>query len=427
MEPPLDFYTMVDCNNFYVSCERVFAPALEGRPVVVLSNNDGCVVARSDEAKALGIQTGEAVFKREDFYVRHGVRRLSSNYALYGDMSARVMQALARFAPEIERYSIDESFLRPGPRPPAALLALAADIRRTVRQWTGIPVCVGLARTKTLAKLANRIAKKMPGGDGVRLLAEAEDIAACLAQTAAGDIWGIGRRHARFLAEQGIATARQLARAPREWVRRHLAVTGLRTVLELNGEPCIPFEENPPPARSLMCSRSFGERVADPGSLEEALSTHVQRAAEKLRRRGLVAGAVQVFLETSRFPPEDYRANGGGAALAAPTAYTPALHAAALRILRAVCRPGRSYQKIGVLLLELAPAGDRQATLWEPAAEPARAQDALMQAVDRVNARYGRGTLALAAGGLGPRRWHMRQKHRSPRYTTRWADLPVAR
>lgn len=419
------FTLMVDCNNFYVSCERVFDATLEGRPVVVLSNNDGCVIARSNEAKALEIAIGDPVFKRKDFFARHGVRILSSNYALYGDMSARVMQVLARFSPDVERYSIDEAFLRSPARAPDGLRSLAEDIRRTVQRWTGIPVCVGMARTKTLAKIANRLAKKTPGSGGVWLLDDPADIEARLAQVAVDDVWGIGRRYASFLRARGIATALQLARQPHDWVRRHLTIGGLHTVMELGGEPCIPFEENPPPARSLLCSRSFGERVADLGSLEEALSTHVQRAAEKLRKKGLRAGAVQAFLETSRFRPEEYFAHSGCQALAAPTAYTPELHAAALRILRAIYRRGHAYQRIGVLLLDLVPEGARQLTFWDLDAEQPRHQ-ALMQALDKVNATYGRGTLVLAAAGLGAKSWHMRQERRSNRYTTRWAELPVA-
>ena len=420
------FTLMVDCNNFYVSCERVFDAALAGRPVVVLSNNDGCVIARSNEAKALEIAIGDPVFKRKDFFARHGVQILSSNYALYGDMSARVMQVLARFSPDVERYSIDEAFLRCPPRPPDELRTLAEDIRRTVLRWTGIPACVGVARTKTLAKIANRLAKKTPASGGVWLLDDPADIAARLAQVAVDDVWGIGRRYAAFLRGRGIVTALQLARQPRDWVRRHLTIGGLHTVMELGGEPCIPFEENPPPARSLLCSRSFGERVADLGSLEEALSTHVQRVAEKLRQKGLRAGAVQAFLETSRFrPSEEYFAHSGCQALAAPTAYTPELHAAALRILRAIYRPGHAYQRIGVLLLDLVPEGARQLTFWDLDAEQPR-HKALMQALDKVNATCGRGTLVFAAAGLGPKAWHMRQERRSNRYTTRWAELPVA-
>ena len=419
-----DFCLMVDSNNFYASCERVFAPRLEGKPVVVLSNNDGCVIARSNEAKALGIAMGEPAYKREDFYARNGVRGFSSNYALYGDMSARVMRTLGHFSAEAEVYSIDECFLMLRGMSSESLLAVAREIRATVRKWTGIPVGVGIARTKTLAKVANRLAKK---GDGVRLLEDGEDIDEVLAATETGDVWGIGRRGARYLAACGVRTALDLARRPDDWVRRHRTVTGLRTALELRQIPCIALEDAPPPARSLVCSRSFGRRVESLESLEEAVSAYVQRAAEKLRRKGLVAGAVQVFLETNRFQPDPRHEASLCRALPAPTADTLALHGPALQILRDIFKAGYKYQKAGVILLDLAPAGNRQLSFLEPRGEEKKRRDALMAVLDRANAMYGRGALTLAASGLGDKAWHMRQERRSPRYTTSWAELPLVR
>ncbi len=422
-----EFYAMVDCNNFYVSCERVFDPALEGRPVVVLSNNDGCVIARSNEAKALGISMGEPAFRRQEFFTGNQVRVFSSNYALYGDMSARVMRILEGFSPEMERYSIDEAFLRLPSVGGDDLLDLAREIRRTVGAWTGIPVCVGLARTKTLAKIANRLAKKTPESGGVWLLDDPEGIEAQLARIGVGDVWGIGRRYARFLQAKGVDTALKLKQMPRDWVRRHLTIAGLHTVLELEQIPCIPFGENPAPARSLVCSRSFGTRVSDLDSLEEALSSHVQRAAEKLRARKLLAGAVQVFLETNRFQPGPQYNGSACQALQAPTAYTPVLHALALRVLRGIYRQGYRYQKVGVLLAGLVQEGNRHLSFMEPVGERKAAQEALMAVLDKVNASYGRGTLTLGASRTGPKPWHMRQERRSPRYTTAWAELPVVR
>lgn len=419
-----DFHLMVDCNNFYASCERVFNPGLEGKPVVVLSNNDGCVIARSGEAKALGIAMGEPAYKREAFYARHGVRVFSSNYALYGDMSARVMRTLSLFSAEAEVYSIDECFLLLRGMSSASLIETAREIRSTVKKWTGIPVGVGIARTKTLAKAANRLAKR---GDGVRLLEDDEDIDRVLGDMETGDVWGIGRRNARYLAACGVHTALDLKRRPDDWVRRHLTVTGLRTVLELRQTPCIALEDAPPPARSLVCSRSFGRRVESLESLEEAVSSYVQRAAEKLRRKGLVAGAVQVFLETNRFQPDPKHEASLCRALPAPTADTLALHAPALEILRAMYKPGYKYQKAGVILLDLAPAGQRQLSFLEPRGEEKRKRDALMNVLDRANTLFGRGALTLAASGVGKKEWHMRQERRSPRYTTSWAELPLVR
>ena len=422
-----DFFAMVDCNNFYVSCERVFQPALEGKPVVVLSNNDGCVIARSNEAKALGIAMGEPAFKRKSFFEGNGVRIFSSNYALYGDMSARVMQVLAGFSPEVEIYSIDESFLLFRAMRPDRLVQIADDIRRTVHKWTGIPVCVGIARTKTLAKVANRLAKKTPASNGVWLLDEAQDIERQLAKIDVGDVWGIGRRYSRFLKASGIDTADKLERAPRDWVKKHLTIAGLHTVLELGQIPCIAFEEAPPPAKSLVCSRSFGARIAELESLEEALSAYVQRAAEKLRAKRLLAGVVQVFAETSRFHPDPQYTGSGSQALAAPTSYTPILHAQALRILRRIYREGFRYQKVGVMFLELVPENNRQLSFMEPSGEERRKQQALMTLLDKANDKYGHRILTLASSGVGRKPWHMRQERKSPRYTTCWAELPLVK
>lgn len=419
-----DFCLMVDCNNFYVSCERVFNPRLEGRPVVVLSNNDGCVIARSNEAKALGIAMGEPAYTRADFYAHNSVQVFSSNYALYGDMSARVMRTLSLFSAETEVYSIDECFLWLRGLDSASLLDAAREIRRTVQKWTGIPVGVGIARTKTLAKVANRLAKK---GKGVRLLENEDDIDTVLQGAEPGDVWGVGRKSARFLAACGVQTALDLKRRPDDWIRRHLTVTGLRTALELRQIPCIDLENAPPPARSLVCSRSFGTRVENLASLEEAVSAYVQRAGEKLRRRGLLAGVVQVFLETNRFQPGPQHAPSRCQALPAPTSDTLTLHETALAILRAIHKPGCRYQKAGVTLLDLSPAKGRQLSFLKSEGEGKQRRDALMRVMDRVNARHGRGTLTLAASGLGEKEWHMRQEHRSPRYSTSWAELPVAR
>lgn len=422
-----DFYAMVDCNNFYVSCERVFCPALEGRPVVVLSNNDGCVIARSNEAKALGIAMGEPAFKRKDFFAANGVRVFSSNYALYGDMSARVMQVLDRFSPEVENYSIDESFLVFRSTPSDKLILIAQDIRQTVLKWTGIPVCVGLARTKTLAKVANRLAKKTPSSNGVWLLDNIEDTKQQLGKVEVGDVWGIGRQYARFLQANGIRNALQLSQCSRNWTKKHLTISGLHTVLELNQIPCIPLEENPAPAKSLVCSRSFGSRVSDLASLEEALSEYVHRASEKLRNKKLMTNAVQVFVETNRFQNDPQYFGRAVQTLPAPTAYTPVILQKALCILRGIYREGFRYQKVGVMLLELVSEGNRQISFMEPSMTDKEKQKTLMNVLDKVNSAYGRGTLKLAASGLGTKPWHMRQELRSPRYTTCWREIPVVR
>lgn len=422
------FFAMVDCNNFYVSCERAFNPSLEGVPVVVLSNNDGCVIARSSEAKALGVGMGEPEFKRRSFFARHGVRVFSSNYALYGDMSARVHRVLSRFTPEVEPYSIDECFLLLPCRDPERLVSLAHEIRRTVGQWTGIPVCVGLARTKTLAKVANRLAKQRAESGGVWLFDDPAGIKAELARFDVEDVWGIGRRNAAKLRRAGVHTALDLTRRTRDWVREKLTVCGLRTMLELQDIPAIPFEDAPPPARSITCSRSFGVRMTALPPLEEALSTYVQRAAEKLRSRRLVAGAVQVFVTTARLSPDRQYANCGTLALPVPSAYTPDLLDRGLSILRTLYRPDYRYQKLGVLLLDLVPVDRRQLTFAEfEESGDADRRGALMRTLDAVNTRFGRDALRYAGAGVGPKPWHMRQRHLSQRFTTAWSELPTAR
>ncbi len=425
---PALFYAMVDCNNFYVSCERVFDPRLEDKPVVVLSNNDGCVIARSNEAKALGIGMGEPAYKREAFFAAHGVAVFSSNYTLYGDMSERVFQTLCRFSSDVERYSIDECFLLLHGKRHDTLVNLAHEIRRTVFQWTGLPVCVGLAHTKTLAKVANRLAKKRPESNGVQLLEGHPQIERELADLDVGDVWGIGRRNAKKLHAQGVHTALDLTRRPQDWVRKRLTVCGLRTMLELREIPAVPWEDAPPVAQSVTCSRSFGTRVTRLTDLEEAVCTYIQRAAEKLRTKGLRAGAVQVHVTTNRFAGDPKYSNSGTLTLPEPTSYTPHLQAAACTVLHRIFREGYKYQKAGVLLLEICQENQRQLTFAEftQSATTARNEN-LMRTLDEINARHGQSTLHFAATGKGPKNWHMRQKKLSKRFTTSWNELPIAR
>jgi DNA polymerase V len=397
--------------------------------VVVLSNNDGCVIARSNEAKEMGVGMGEPAYKMEAWFARNRVRVFSSNYPLYGDLSARVMRVLDRFSSDVENYSIDESFLLFRSKNISELLEVGAKIRSTVYRWTGIPVCVGIARTKTLAKVANRMAKKTPGSSGVWLLHETGEIQACLARMEVGDVWGIGRRYAKFLMSRGIRTANDLAGMPREWVKKNLTVNGLHTVLELSQIPCISLEQAPPPAKSLVCSRSFGTRIQDLESLEQALSSYVQRAGEKLRRRGLSAGAVQVFLATNRFQADPQYSASSCCTLPVPTSFTPDLQRYALALLQKLFRPGFKYQKVGVILLDLGGPGSRSMTLpfLDTGREEKEEQKALMAVMDKVNARYGRDTVKLAGAGVGEKKWHMRQKRLSRRYTTCWDELAVVR
>ena len=418
-------FALIDCNNFYVSCERLFRPALEGRPVVVLSNNDGCIIARSNEVKALGIAMGEPFFKCRKFIEAHQVQVFSSNYALYGDISQRVMTVLGQLEPVVEVYSIDEAFIGLPPGNAGALLANGRHIRETVRKQVGIPVSIGFGSTKTLAKIANRIAKKQPDHGGVFVL-PGGDISSILAGIAAGDVWGIGRQHSRKLAAWGIHTALDLRNADDAWLRKQLTITGLRTAMELRGVSCHPLEESPPPRKSVTSSRSFGQPVSDLAGLREALSSYVGIAAEKLRADGLKAGCLQVYITTNRFRENDPQYSGSKTAnLSTPTSSTMNLIGIAGELLSRLYRPGFSYQKVGVILLDLVAASRMQPSLFAPMV---KGDEKLMAAIDQINRRWGRDTVQSAAAGIdnGGADWQGRQTRKSPAYTTSWLELPVA-
>ena len=417
---PQAVYALVDGNNFYVSCERVFAPRLQRKPVVVLSNNDRCVVARSEEAKRLGIGMGVPVFQVRNLLNWHGIRVFSSNYALYGDMSRRVVEVLRTFTPEVEVYSIDESFLKFHVPPSVNLSVLGQAIRQRVRQWTGIPVCVGFGPTKTLAKLANKLAKKKPALDGVMDLFAHPDREGVLDGVAVQDIWGIGSQYARFLRQNGMETALQVCGAQNPWLLKHLTVVGLRIVHELRGIPCLSLEQAPPPKKSIGRSRAFGHPVSLLKNLKEAVASYTASAAHALRRQHAVAGCLQVHIETGRtFLPRHSEAVT--LMLHAPTASTPDLIRYALNGLEQMFRPGCAYHRAGVMLMDLVPVCSRQADLFAPDLYPKKKQ-ALMAVVDDINARWGRGTVRFAIEGLR-QKWQMRQFHRSNRYTTRWDEL----
>jgi DNA polymerase V len=414
---------LADCNSFYASCERVFDPRLRDRPVVVLSNNDGCVVTRSSEAKALGIAVGVPFFQIRDLVKRHGIIVRSSNYTLYGDLSARVMAVLGRFTPHLEVYSIDEAFLDLGGIPDDRLVDFGRTIRRTVLRWTGIPVSIGIGPTKTLAKVANHLAKNAPAAEGVWSLADPREQTVVLARLDVQDIWGIGARLAVRLKRAGITTAWDLREASLSHVRRLVGVVGERTALELGGLPCIGLEEAPPPAKSIVRSRSFGRPVERREELEEAVATHATRAAEKLRLHRRVAGMLSVFVATSRFLEKPY-ANLATVPLDPPTDDTTRLIHAALAALRLIFREGFKYQKAGVMLTGLEPRAGLTESLFVQYDRDRSAR--LMAAVDGVNHRLGPDTLRFAAAGFA-RPWHMRREHASPCYTTRWDELPTVK
>jgi len=417
-------FALVDCNNFYVSCERVFDPSLAGRPVVVLSNNDGNVVARSNEAKALGVPFAAPAHECAPLVKRHNMAVFSSNYALYGDMSQRVMSIVAGFAPEMEIYSIDEAFLSLGDLAGVDPLDYAARIRETVRRWTGIPVSVGIAPTKTLAKLANRLAKRDPACGGVLALDGRSDLDAILDGVATGDVWGVGPRYSAMLARHGIRTARELRDASDAFVRKRMTVTGLRTVHELRGRSCIELEGAAPPKKGIVSSRSFGRPVVELAELSEAVASYTARAAEKLRRQRSTASLMCVFLSTNPFRDDPQYYNIITRRLPAPTADTAELIRHARADLERIYRPGFRYKKTGVFLSEIVPADSLQLDLFA-AAEPSEERARLMATVDIINARLGRGAVYYAAEGVR-KAWRMRQERLSRRFTTCWDELPVA-
>lgn len=421
---------LVDGNNFYCSCERVFDPRLEGVPVVVLSNNDGCVIARSNEAKAMGIEMGAPFFKVRRQLERGGVRVLSSNYTLYGDMSARVASILAANVPGLEVYSIDESFIDLSGVPDPD--TLGRHLRQQVKQWTGIPCCVGIGQTKTIAKLANRLAKKSPRTGGVLDLSQDPSwLEAALKRVDVEDIWGIGGRLSAMLHQRGIHKAIDLRDAEDGWVRQRMGVVGLRVVHELRGISCLALEEVVPDKQSCCVSRSFGQVVTDLTVMKEAIANHAARAAEKLRQGGLVASHITVFLLTDRFdggdrikPKAEYE-SAATADLGGWTADTRRMVGAAMAVTERLFRPDREYKKAGVFMPFLEKAETAPRSLFD---RPDPRSVKLMAAVDTITAIHGRGAVRLATqGAVVGKGWEMSQSRRSPSYTTRIEDLPIVR
>lgn len=402
-----ELFFLVDCNSFFVSCERVFNPKLWKQPVVVLSNNDGCVVARSKEAKALGIPMGAPAYQYQKLFDEKGVFVYSSNYTLYGDLSQRVMQVLEQFSPKMEVYSIDEAFLVVDTPDP---IALAYEIKRRVARWTGIPVSVGIGPTKTLAKMANHLAKK---SEGVYQLEGAID--EILATFPLEDVWGVGRRVVKRLNRAGIHTPLDLKRADEGFVKRLHSVVLLKTALELKGISCLELSEASSPRKSITCSRSFGAPVTQLSALEEAAASYVARAAKKLRQEGLIASYLTVYLTTSPFAEKRY-SNSATIKLPRATNLTPELIEKAKQCLRLLYRSGYTYKKVGILLNELSREQSAQQDLFSRK-NPKRAQ--AMRALDQVNQIYGKNTLFLAAEGID-KPWQMRRNHTSNCYTTNW-------
>ena len=436
---------LVDVNNMYVSCERVFKPRLAGRPVVVLSNNDGNCIARSNEAKDLGIAMAQPWFQVRHFERSAGLIALSANFELYGDMSSRMMTLAARYAPRQEIYSIDECFLDfDGVR--GDLVAIGRELRATVLRWTGLPTSVGFGPTKTLAKLANHVAKtadRKPGSYPPDLaqvchlgMLSPQELKQVMQATPVGNVWGIGRKTSARLAQAGIHSVLDLLDADVATLRRQFSVVLEKTLLELRGTRCLDVDDAPAPNQQIMCSRSFGAPVTELPALTEVVSQFASRVAEKLRRQGSLAASVQVFIGTSPYRRNDRQHSPSATLpLIRPSADTRVLAGAAARALAAIYRPGFNYVRAGVMLLDLRSQGETQGELdllaAEPEAlaqsEPARAS--LMSAVDALNRRFGRGAVGVASAlrSGGAAHYDSRRERMSPRYTTRLDEIPLAR
>ncbi len=421
---------LIDGNNFYVSCERVFQPELEGKPVVVLSNNDGCVVARSQEVRALGVAMGTPWFKLKDLVRQHGIIGKSSNYTLYADMSQRMHAVIGQFAPEQEIYSIDETFLDlTGFN--RNLVEYGQQIRQRVRQWTGIPVCVGVGGTKTLAKLANHSAKKIlvpEMADGVVNFNQMSpgELNQLFGSIDVGEVWGVGRKNKERLYDIGIETVKDLRNSSVSHIKNEFNVVLARTVAELNGESCLALEEVAPPKQQIVSSRSFGQPVLLLEDLNEAVVSYASRAAEKLRKQHHVASAIQVFVQTNPFKPDEPQYNNGVTVkLAKQTNDTFLLASAALYGLKRIYKPGYAYKKAGVMLGSLCPENLVPVDLFtgfnEPETQRART---LMATLDEINTKMGRGTVRSAGEGI-QKAWAMRSGNKSNAFTTDWEQLPV--
>jgi len=414
-------FALVDCNNFYASCERVFNPALEGKPVIVLSNNDGCAIARSKEAKAIGIKMATPAFMLEDLIKEHDVKVFSSNYTLYGDMSSRVMEILSSFTPSIEYYSIDEAFLDLSELKYQDMTELAVKIRQTIKQYTGLPVTVGIAPTKTLAKLANRFAKKKKLTPGIHCLLDPVQIQEVLDHSKISEVWGIGRQHEKLLLRHHVKTAGDFIKLPDEWVRKNMSVVGQRMLNELCGIPSIKWEDQPPPKKGMCTSRSFAYLVTSKSELQEAVSTYAANVALKLRREHSCAGHMQVFLQTSPFNNEkELYIKSVDLDLPVPTNISAEIIHYALKGLDIIYKTGFKFLKAGVIVIEIIPEDQVQHGLFDTVNR--EKNNRLMAALDNVNKTLGKDMVRFAVQGY-EKKWKLKAAYLSKRYTTNYKEL----
>lgn len=414
---------LVDCNNFYASCERVFKPAIRNLPVVVLSNNDGCVIARSNEAKELGIEMGTPAFMLEEQFKQQNIQVFSSNYTLYGSLSNRVMKVLSTFTPNIEIYSIDEAFLDLSAMVGVDLYQYGLLIKKTVQQHVGIPVSVGIAPTKTLAKMANRYAKKRKRQIGVHAAVTPAEIHEMLSTTEIPDVWGIGSQHARKLLLKGIRTAADFVQLNEEWVRKNMTVVGQRMLNELKGTPSISWEQSPPPKKVICTSRSFGQLLTRMEDISQAVANYANKCAQKLRKQKSCAGVIHVFVQTNTHRTQDkqyYRSISIELPVASNSSQEIISHA--LKGLQEIYRSGYNYKKAGVIVMDIVPENQIQFGLFDTFN---RSRDKkLMESYDKINQLFGKDLVRFAAQGYG-RRWRLKQERLSPCYTTRLCDVYI--
>ncbi|MCS5710381.1 translesion error-prone DNA polymerase V subunit UmuC [Candidatus Berkiella aquae] len=415
-------FALIDCNNFYVSCERVFNPRLEGKPVLVLSSNDGCIVARSNEAKALGFKMGAPIFKQRDLVRKHRVWVYSSNFKLYGDMSNRVMRLLQRFSPDFEIYSIDEIFLNLKGFEHWNLMEYGKNIRRKVYQGLKLPVSIGIGPTKTLAKIANYLAKKYPLLEGVCEFKDQTQINNMLSRVPIGEVWGVGRNWSEKLKQMGIETALQLATSDHHLIKRKCNAMLARTVLELKGIACFSLEHTMP-RKNIMVSRSFGRPIVELNELRQAVADYASRAAEKCRQQHSFASSIMVFVRTSLFSNSELQyTNSITLPFPKETDNTMVILQTALRGVNAIFREGYQYKKAGTMLLDLIPKKTEQADLFIDSKQ--LNNPALMKAMDNINVKYGNQMIQFAICGFD-KPWVSMSENRSPAYTTQWKDILV--
>lgn len=414
-------YALVDCNNFYASCERVFMSDLNGKPVVVLSNNDGCIIACSNEAKALGIAMGAVPFLIEDILVNNEVYMFSSNYTLYADMSRRVTNTLSQFSPRKEIYSIDECFLSFEGMEHLDYLQTARTIKNTVRQNTGIPVGVGMGHTKTLAKIANWYAKKVPENQGVYVIDTEKKRLEALRALEIGEVWGIGRQSEKKLIQKGVLTAYDFTNLPIAWIQENMTVVGLRIQMELLGIPCIELEEVQPKKKAITTSRSFGKMQRNYRDVEEAVKNYASRCALKLRQENSCATLLTVFLNTNVHRDKFIQYHPTiTVQLPEATNSTITILQTAEKALQKIFKPGYEYKKVGITASGIVPAKDEQLGLFNDTHKAKH--KSVMEALDKINSIYGRDKLHIAAME-GPKKFALLCERKSPEYTTNWDDI----